>query len=183
MTTPRIRRRTTADLGPAEISAIREIMTLAFGDDEEERFGEDDWAHALGGVHVVVDIDGEIVAHAAIVERTLRMGELPLRTGYVEAVATTPALQGQGLGTLAMADVATLIRDRYELGALGTGSHHFYQRLGWVVWQGPTFVRTAEGLQRTPDEDGGILVLETPASPALDIRAPLSCEWRPGDVW
>ena len=39
-------------------------MTLAFGDDEEERFGDDDWAHALGGVHVVLDVDGEIVAHA-----------------------------------------------------------------------------------------------------------------------
>jgi aminoglycoside 2'-N-acetyltransferase I len=82
-----------------------------------------------------------------------------------------------------MREVNAIIRDRFELGALGTGSHHFYERLGWLTWQGPTYVRTSDGLERTPDEDGGILILETPASPPLDIRAPLSCGWRPGDVW
>ena len=120
-------------------------MTLAFGDDEEERFADDDWAHALGGVHVVLDLDGEIVAHAAVVERELRVADRPLRTGYVEAVATTPDRQGQGLGSLVMGEVNAIIRDGFELGALGTGSQGFYERLGWLTWQGPTFVRTAEG--------------------------------------
>lgn len=180
---PRIRRVGTTDLAPAEVEAIRDIMTLAFGDDEEERFTDADWAHALGGVHVVVEVDGVILAHAAVVERELHVAGRPLRTGYVEAVATTPQRQGGGLGTLAMREVNALIRDRFELGALGTGSHHFYERLGWVSWQGPTFVRTSVGLERTPDEDGGILVFATPASPALDISAALSCEWRAGDVW
>ena len=159
------------------------MMTLAFGDDEEERFTDDDWAHALGGVHVVLDVDGEIVAHAAVVERELRVADRPLRTGYVEAVATTPDRQGQGLGSLVMGEVNALIRERFELGALGTGSQGFYERLGWLTWQGPTFVRTAEGPKRTPDEDGGIMVLVTPSSPPLDLGAPLSCEWREGDVW
>jgi aminoglycoside 2'-N-acetyltransferase I len=180
---PVVRKAMTADLGPAEVAAVREIMTLAFGDDEEERFRDEDWLHALGGVHVVVDLDGEIVAHAAVIERELQVAGLPLRTGYVEAVATMPARQGEGLGSLAMREVNAIVRERFELGALGTGSHHFYERLGWVTWQGPTWVRTPDGLERTPDEDGGILVLTTPTSPQLDIRAPLSCEWRPGDVW
>jgi len=158
-------------------------MRVAFGDDEEEAFTDADWAHALGGVHIVVEIGGEIVAHAAVVQRELHIGQRPVRTGYVEAVATRPDRQGEGHGTLAMLDVNEIIRDRFELGALGTGSHHFYERLGWVAWQGPTFVRTEDGLRRTPDEDGGILVLDTPTSPPLDLRAPLSCEWRPGDVW
>ena len=180
---PRVRRVATTDLAPVEVAAIREIMTLAFGDDEDERFTDADWAHALGGVHVVVDLDGEIVAHAAVVERELQVAGLPLRTGYVEAVATTPRRQGEGHGTLAMREVNAIIRERFELGALGTGSHHFYERLGWITWVGPTFVRTRDGLVRTPDEDGYILVLETPTSAQLDISAPLSCEWRPGDVW
>ena len=180
---PRIRKVLTADLTPAESTAIREIMTLAFGDDEEERFRDEDWVHALGGIHVVVDLDGEIVAHAAVVERELQMAAVPLRTGYVEAVATTPRRQGEGHGTLAMREVNAIIREGFALGALGTGSQHFYERLGWVTWQGPTYVRTSAGLERTPDEDGGILVLETPTSPQLDIRAPISCEWRAGDVW
>lgn len=180
---PRLRQLPTSALEPAEIAAIRQIMTLAFGDDEEERFGDDDWAHALGGVHVVLDLDGEIVAHAAVVERELWLDGQPLRTGYVEAVATIPGRQGQGFGSLVMGDVNDLIRERFELGALGTGSQGFYERLGWVTWQGPTFVRTENGTMRTPDEDGGIMVLVTPTSPPLDLRASLSCEWRAGDVW
>jgi len=55
--------------------------------------------------------------------------------------------------------------------------------LGWRVWAGPTFVLTDHGPQRTPDEDGDILVLVTPGSPPIDFAATLSCDWRPGDVW
>ena len=69
-----------------------------------------------------------------------------------------------------------------ELGALGTGRHSFYERLGWRTWLGRTSVRTAEGLQPTPDEDGYILVLATPTSPELNLHAPITCHWRPGDV-
>jgi aminoglycoside 2'-N-acetyltransferase I len=75
------------------------------------------------------------------------------------------------------------IRETFELGALGTGAHRFYERLGWQTWRGPAYLRTSEGLQRTPDEEGYILVLRTPSSPPFDLAEPISCEWRPGDVW
>ena len=94
-----------------------------------------------------------------------------------------PARQGSGLGTQVMHEIDAEIVERYELGALGTGAHHFYERLGWQVWRGPLSVRTDDGDRRTPEEEGDILVLETPAWPGLDVTAPLSCEWRPGDVW
>ena len=111
------------------------------------------------------------------------MGDRALRTGYVEAVATAVARQRQGLGSLLMEGVNSYIRDRFELGALGTGRHHFYERLGWKTWQGPTLVRMPEGARRTPDEDGYILVLTTPTSPDLNLSAPIACHWRTGDVW
>ena len=82
-----------------------------------------------------------------------------------------------------MADVDALIEERFQLGALGTGRHHFYERLGWRTWRGPSFVRTGTGPSRTPDDDGYILVLPTPTSPTLDLEASISCEWSPGDVW
>lgn len=83
-----------------------------------------------------------------------------------------------------MAVVGDVIRERFELGALGTGSQHFYERLGWQAWQGPAFVRTADGDVRTPDEEGFILWLRTPSTPPeITGSEPLSCEWRPGDVW
>jgi aminoglycoside 2'-N-acetyltransferase I len=82
-----------------------------------------------------------------------------------------------------MTEVNEHVVANFELGALGTGSQGFYERLGWQVWRGPTSVRTAEGEQPTPDEDGYVLVLLTPTSPVLDLGAPISCDWRPGDVW
>jgi len=183
MSDVRLRHLPTAGLTSSEIVVIREIMRLAFRDDEDERFDDSDWEHALGGIHVVLDVDGEIVTHAAIVERELHVDDRPLRTGYVEAVATSPARQGEGFGSVVMTDVNEIIRERYELGALGTGRHHFYQRLGWKTWDGPSFVRTPDGSRRTRDEDGYILVLATPTSPPLYMEASISCEWRPGDVW
>lgn len=183
MDTPRVRRLATIELTATEIAAIRSIMDDAFGPDEDERFTDDDWDHALGGVHFVLDVDGVIVTHAAVVERSLWIADRPLRTGYVEAVATAPARQGAGHGTQVMTDVTAWIRERFELGCLGTGRHSFYERLGWRTWLGPSAVRTAEGPRPTPDDDGYLMVLATPSSPPLDLTVPISCEWRPGDVW
>lgn len=179
----RLRRLPTDHLAPAEVTAIRAILWAAFEPDEDG-FAEADWEHALGGVHFVLDVDGEIAAHASVVERSIQVGDRPLRTGYVEAVATAPDRQGRGLGTAVMREVTEYVRQAFELGALGTGSHHFYGRLGWLTWTGPSHVRLPDGtLRRTPDDDGYILVLPTPSSPSLDTTAPISCEWRPGDVW
>lgn len=179
----RIRRLTTEQLTTDETDAIRDLMQAAFGDDEDERFEDADWEHALGGTHVVLDLDGEIVAHAAVVERELHVAGRSLRTGYVEAVATAPDRQGEGHGTRVMAEVGAIIAEHYELGALGTGRHHFYERLGWRTWRGPSFVRTTGGKRRTSDEDGYILVRLTPTTPPIELTDPISCEWRPGDVW
>lgn len=165
------------------MAAIRAILVAAFGDDEEERFRDEDWVHALGGCHFVLQLDGAIVAHASVVERDVHVGGRPLRAGYVEAVATAPAHQGAGLGSVIVEDVNDFIRASYELGVLGTGRNSFYERLGWQTWRGPSSVRTAAGDRRTPEEDGSILVLGTPSSPPLDLAAPISCDWRPGDVW
>jgi hypothetical protein len=78
-----------------------------------------------------------------------------------------------------------MIDEQYELGALGTGSQPFYARLGWVVWQGPTWIRNRDGtLERSPSEDGGIMVRRTAATPAgLDLTLPIAVDWRPGEVW
>lgn len=179
----RLNRVATDELTASEIQAIRKLLVDAFGTDEEERFEEDDWQHAIGGLHFVLESDAAIVAHASVVERELHVDGRPFRTGYVEAVATGREHQGTGLGSTVMREVGSYIRDRFELGALGTGSHRFYERLGWLTWRGPSSVRTASGLLRTPDDDGYILVLPTPTSPSPDLAASISCEWRPGDIW
>jgi aminoglycoside 2'-N-acetyltransferase I len=157
-------------------------MAEAFADDEHGGFTDDDWQHAVGGTHFLAEEHGRIVGHASVVERDIRVAGSPIRTGYVEAVATAVDRQRSGIGTRLMREVAEHLAS-HELGALGTGSHAFYERLGWVTWRGPSSVRTAEGERPTPEEDGYIMVLRTPRTPPLDLDAPISCEWRPGDVW
>ena len=131
----------------------------------------------------MLDDDGPMVSHASVVERELHLAGRPFRTGYVEAVATAPDRQGEGFGTTVMRDVTAYVRETFELGALGTGEQGFYERLGWRIWAGPSSVRTDDGEQRTPDEDGYIMALLTPATIDVDPAAAISCEWRPGDVW
>ena len=177
-----IRSVTTAELSEAEIAAVRLILRDAFAGDGEG-FTDDDWAHALGGRHFLVEQAGTIVAHASVVDRKLHAGALPIRAGYVEAVATRPASQHQGHGSRLMEVVNNHIRATYPLGALSAAEPQVYARLGWEPWLGPTAVRTAEGEVRTPEDDGDIMILMTPSSPPLDRRATLSCPWRPGDVW
>jgi aminoglycoside 2'-N-acetyltransferase I len=137
----------------------------------------------MGGVHWFAMLGGRVVGHASVVPRILEADGRPIRTGYVEAVAVDPALQRRGIGTRLMTEAGTHIGEGSELGALGTGEHAFYERLGWERWQGPTFERTPAGDARTADDDDGVMVLRVPRSPALTLRERLSCEWRPGDSW
>ncbi len=83
----------------------------------------------LGGWHAVVEAVGDVVAHAAVVPRALEVVGRPVRTGYVEAVATSPGVQGEGLGSLAMTSLGDVLRRHFELGALSTGRHRFYERV------------------------------------------------------
>ncbi len=179
--TPRLRRSPSDALTIAEVGRLRGLTAAAFA--AQNGFADEDWEHALGGTHYLLELGGLVIAHASLVHRVLEVGGRPLRTGYVEAVATDPLHQRAGHGSAVMAAVKADIERDYELGALSTAVPGFYERLGWRRWAGPTFVRTDAGLERTPDDDGGILVLTTPATPPIDIGAPISCPWRSGDVW
>ena len=175
-----MRRVSTTELIDAEIAALRALFDRAW---PEGDFDDTDWQHAAGGTHVLVEEGGRIVAHASVVPRRLEVGGRPVRGGYVEAVATDPAVSGRGLGSAVMRGIAEVIAAEYELGALSTGVHGFYERLGWRRWRGPSFVRTEAGMIRTEEDDDGIMVLPTPVTPEPDLDAPILCEWREGDVW
>jgi aminoglycoside 2'-N-acetyltransferase I len=177
-----VRRLASPELLAEQLSELRDLFDSAWEKDPE-RFADEDWDHAVGGLHFILEVGGEIVAHASVVERELHANGHRLATGYVEAVATWPIHQRLGYGTVLMREVDEYIDQTFQLGALGTSSFAFYERLGWVVWKGPTLVRTDSGLIRTVEDDGYVLVRLTPASPELDLFAPISCDWRPGDVW
>jgi aminoglycoside 2'-N-acetyltransferase I len=181
-----VRATTTAGLTRLELLGLRDLFDAAW---PGGRFDDHDFDHAMGGRHWLIKGDGVIVTHASVVPRTLWIGGRALRAGYVEAVATLPAYENRGLGSAVVQEASDHIRRSYELGSLSTGRHAFYERLGWQVWRGRTFVRSPGGSSApndvvpTPADDGSVLVLATPASPPLDLDASLTCDWREGDVW
>ena len=169
---------TCTSLRPAWVKQIVALMDAAFDGD----FTAEDWEHALGGTHAVAFVGSAIVAHASVVPRTLWVAGRKLRACYIEAVAVLPSEQGRGYGSAVMRALVPEIA-RFELAALSTGEHHFYERLGWERWRGATWIRTSTGRTRTADEDDGIMVLRTASTPDLSIDSDIECEPRSGDDW
>ena len=170
---------TTDTLGPSVLEDIRRLLDAAF----EEDFTDHDWDHALGGIHVWLTGPRGVISHASLVERNIECSGERLRVGFVEAVATDRAHRRQGHGTRVMQHIDQLIHDGHALGVLSTGTYAFYESLGWERWRGRTFVDGPQGRERTPNDDGDVMILRTPASPRLDLDGAIVCDWRPGDVW
>jgi aminoglycoside 2'-N-acetyltransferase I len=168
----------TSALTGAAAAELRALLDAAFDD-----FHDDDFEHALGGMHALVRDGDELVGHGSVVMRRLLHDGVALRTGYVEAVAVRADHRRQGVGAIVMDELEQIIRGAYELGALGAaeGAAHWYVARGWQRWTGTTSVLTPGGVCRTPDEDGGVHVL--PVTARLVPDADLACDWRGGDVW
>lgn len=158
----------------------REVIALCDAAYEEETARY--FADIGAGWHLLGRVDGVLVAHLMFVTRTLQPADgSMLRTAYVELVATHPAHQGRGHASALLRAVPALVAD-FDLAALSPSDEGFYARLGWTPWRGPLLVRTAGGVEPTPEET--IMILRTPRTPAtLDLDGALSVEWRPGEVW
>lgn len=125
----------------------------------------------------------ELVAHASLIMRRLRYRGRALRSGYVEGVAVRKDLRRRGLGAAVMEPLERIIRNAYDVGALGATDEAaaFYAGRGWLPWQGKTFTLTPTGVNRTSDDDDCIFVF--PAEAGLDRTAELTCDWRNGSAW
>ena len=169
----------TADLDRSTLARARNLLDVVF----EGEMTDDDWEHALGGIHAIGWRDSSIVGHASVVQRRLVHRGDALRTGYVEGVGVDPAWQRHGLGGQMMAALEHIIEKAYDIGALGATDEavSLYEHRGWLRWRGPTSALTPAGVVRTLDADDCIYVL--PANHSLDVTGELTCDWRGGDVW
>lgn len=142
------------ELGTAILAQLLDLGHACWPDGD---FTTHDRDHVMGGRHFLAQADGRVVAHAAVVPRVLEVGGRSLRAGHVEAVATLPSFQGQGIAS----------------------------RLGLAALDGTDLRPRTHGTPaRTPDEDDGIMSLWTPATPpGLSGDVPIACPWRPGDAW
>lgn len=176
---PEIQTAHTAYAEPSVLRAARALLDDVFAGDMTDA----DWEHALGGIHAFAWEDGVLIGHASVIQRRIWLGGRALRTGYVEGVGVRADRRGRGVGAAVMEPLEHVIRQAYDLGALGSTdmAAGFYAARGWQLWQGPSSALTPRGIERTPDDDGGVYVL--PVSVELDLGAEITADWRDGDVW
>jgi GNAT superfamily N-acetyltransferase len=159
-------------------SAVLRLCTLAYGKDVMELF-----ATLSPEAYVVARDRSRLLSHGMWVTRWLQpAADVPIRTAYVEFVATHPEAQRRGLASAVMERIVAEVRRTYTLAALSPATDAFYERLGWSYWLGPLSVRTASGDSiATPEERVMILRLRPDIVP--DVTQPLSVEWREGELW
>ena len=169
----------TALIEPATLEAVRVMVAGAFGDD----LGDRGWDNCLGGVHCIAWEGGDPVGHASVVTRRLLHAGRALRTGYVEGVAVAPDHRRRGIGGAVMEGAEGVIRDAYAIGALAATDEAIplYRGRRWTEWEGTLSALTPDGIVPTPDERGGVFVLDP--SGMLDAKGALTCDWRDGELW
>src|SRR5262245_27247487 len=103
--TLQIERSSTTSLAPATFAAIIELCDAAFAEETGPYFG------AIGpGEHLLGWAGSELVSHLMWVPRWLQpQGLPPLRTAYVEMVATVAAGRNRGYATALLQAAAPLL--------------------------------------------------------------------------
>jgi aminoglycoside 2'-N-acetyltransferase I len=170
--------RSSAELSSEARDEILALCDRAYGEDLRAAFDE-----FVEPVHVLATVEGTIVSHALWVTRWLApAGSAPLRTAYVEAVATDPARERRGFASAVMHTLVSRVA-AFQLAALSPSDRGqaLYGRLGWETWIGPLSIRRGADVIETPEES--VMIYRLPGSPPLDLAEPLSAEWRPGELW
>ncbi|WP_398860150.1 GNAT family N-acetyltransferase [Streptomyces chengmaiensis] len=170
----------TYELSPADLLEIRTLLTGAFEGD----FGDEDFDHALGGVHALLYEGEELVAHGSVVQRRVICDGRSLRAGYVEAVAVRADRRRRGYGDRVMDVLEQVIDGAYALGALSasdTGAL-LYRARGWRLWQGPITALGPAGRVPLPEESGSTYVRGAGNRVLPDVSREICFDWRDGDV-
>ena len=166
------------ELHSHDLVALRNLLDLAYEGD----FSVNDWLHTIGGVRFVGKLSGEIVAHGAVVPRDFSINGQSTRVGYLEGIAISPRLHGQGFGSQLLTEISEYCRSNFELSMLSTDEFNFYGKFGWRQFQGKSGVIRDGHVTMTPEEDEGLMYLFGKSSPVINIQTAY-CDWRPGDVW
>ncbi|MCT4354232.1 GNAT family N-acetyltransferase [Streptomyces sp. Je 1-79] len=167
-------------LGPRRLRVVREMLDDAF----EGGFSDEDWDHALGGVHAWVEDERGVAAHGSVVMRRVLHGGRSYRVGYVEGVGVRADRRRQGLGGLVMAELERVIDGAYLFGALSASEDGaaLYTARGWLPWSGRIEALAPEGIVHLPEEEGSLHLRPAGGRTLPAPAAALVFDWRDGDV-
>ncbi|MGX7059119.1 GNAT family N-acetyltransferase [Vagococcus humatus] len=169
----------TSDLSYEDIRAIETLMIGVY----EGNFTLTDLDHALGGIHVLMYGNKQLVGHVSVVQRNMTVLDVPYRVGYVEALGVKKEYRKKGMGHQLMKTCKHIIKESYHFGVLSTPTnlHYFFQRLNWQPWLGQLSTYTPTGLQEFKDENQTVFIYSPNLS--LDLAKPLISDFRGEKSW
>ena len=164
------------DLSEKELATIIALCSRAFKTDYRPFLDTfPDSTHVLGYYQ------NTLVSHALWITRWLQVQSRPkMRTAYIEGVATDEPYRNRSFASEVMRRLVEKIAD-FEIAGLCTGIPEFYSRLGWQTWTGPLFYR--KDTEMIHYSGGPVMVFPLSKTPEINLSAPLSIEWREGEVW
>lgn len=129
-------------------------------------------------VHFVAEADGYFAAHVSLWAQHFKFGGAELAGGYIEDVATDPLQLGHRLAMDGMREAERKAR-ALGLGVIGlaTGLRGYYERLGWLPWDGDHLFHVAERNAAYPDQPLYLLPL-TPEGKRLAGQTGTMRSWR-----
>ncbi len=170
----------TRELDQTTKDEIVNLCNLAFDEDGYDILF-DLVAYAVNPTHVLARANGVLVSHAIWATRQIWLEDgTPLKTAYLDAVATHPEWQRRGIGSAVIRRLVEEVRD-YDIGCLSTSRVNFYRNVGWELWTGPKVVKTETGLEDTPNYT--VMILRTEHTPRLDKDSRLTIKSRQSDPW
>ncbi len=132
---------TTQELTPSDLRAFLSVGDAAYEEDVTP-FRRD----CGPGLHALGRVRGALVTHALIVARELQVaGSAPLRTAYIELVATDPSPQRKGYASALLREMVSQMTE-YDIAALSPSEESFYARLGTVARLSPGADRDRAGV-------------------------------------
>lgn len=159
-------------------SRLRELLDDSFEGD----FSPEDWEHTCGGIRFLGYLGDQLLAHGAVVSRSIQVDGIRTLMGYVEGVAVDPRNWRNGYGTQLLSEITRHCRSEFQLSMLSTGDKEFYRRHGWLDFEGESYI-LQEGVKvRSEDEDEGLMFLLGLQYQEVHPKE-VVCESRTGDSW
>lgn len=118
---------------PSDYDAIAEVVTAAFGSDDEAMLveairGSEQYVPELA---LVAEVDGRVVGHVMISYASLVEGDTERRIAMLSPLAVAPDLHGRGIGSALVREVTGRADARGEPLVILEGSPQYYGRFGF----------------------------------------------------
>ncbi|MCZ6680051.1 MAG: GNAT family N-acetyltransferase [Candidatus Poribacteria bacterium] len=126
----------------SEFDEITDLLCTAFVEKCRPRYASQFYQDSSFQLHQsrVCVVDGKIVSHVRVSDRSIYMGQSVVKLGGVGMVATLPEYRRRGYASALMQDaVAYMESQGYDLSLLFTTIQPFYMNFGWASFPQTNF--------------------------------------------